>query len=42
MPSPDTASALTAPVREAIDIETLLGDSNAQLVIEGLYHQHLN
>lgn len=37
MPSPGTAGVQTAPVRETIDLETLLGDSNAQLVVEGLY-----
>jgi hypothetical protein len=37
MKSPDTAVAQDAPQSDAVDLEALLGDSNAQLVYEGLY-----
>lgn len=37
MQPPGTADAHTTPDRDAIDLEALLGDSNAQLVYEALY-----
>ncbi|MCL4182079.1 MAG: hypothetical protein KJ011_01365 [Burkholderiaceae bacterium] len=37
MQSFDPTGAQGAPGRDAIDLEALLGDSNAQLVYEGLY-----
>ncbi|MCU7369985.1 hypothetical protein PEC18_03655 [Paucibacter sp. O1-1] len=37
MPNQSTIGALDAPTRDPIDLEALLGDSDAQLVFEGLY-----
>lgn len=37
MQPPGIAGALVAPERDALDLEALLGDDDAQLVYEGLY-----
>ena len=37
MPIPNHAGADAAPDRDAIDLEDILGDGDAQLVVEALY-----
>lgn len=37
MQSPGTTGAQDVPDRDAVDLDALVGDSNAQLVLEGLY-----
>ncbi|WP_406625362.1 hypothetical protein [Acidovorax sp. SDU_ACID1] len=37
MQSPSTTGAQDAPAQDAVDLERLLGDRDAQFVIEGLY-----
>lgn len=37
MPIPGVAGCLAGPERDALDLDALLGDDDAQLVCEGLY-----